>query len=57
MVDLSKFIFNKKILSRVVAIVYNQICNQTPQKKKKKKRFVTKLSPSHFRACPSAKAY
>ena len=49
MFDLSKFTFTKKILSRVVAIVYNQICNQTPQKKKKK--FVTKLCPSHFRAC------
>ena len=48
MFDLSKFTFTKKILSRVVAIVYNQICNQTP---KKKKKFVTKLCPSHFRAC------
>ena len=48
--DLSKFTFTKKILSRVIVIVYNQICSQTPQKKKKKK-FVTKLCPSHFRAC------
>ena len=37
MFDLSKFTFTKKILSRVIVIVYNQICSQTPQKKKKKK--------------------
>ena len=29
MVDLSKFTFNKKILSEVVALGYNQVCNQT----------------------------
>ena len=29
MVDLSKFTFNKKkVLNRVVAIGYNQVCNQ-----------------------------
>ena len=46
MFDLSKFTFTKKILSRVVAIVYNQICTQTPQKKKKKKVCNQTLSKS-----------
>ena len=27
-VDLSKFISNKKILSEVIALSYNQVCNQ-----------------------------
>ena len=27
--DLSKFSFNKKILSKVVALNYNQFCNKT----------------------------
>ena len=29
MVDLSKFTFNKKILNKVIALNYNQVCNQT----------------------------
>ena len=29
MVDLSKFISNKNILSKVIIIGYNQVCNQT----------------------------
>ena len=29
MVDLLKFIFNKKILSKVVVLGYNQICSST----------------------------
>ena len=29
MVDLSKFISNKKILNEIVALGYNQICTQT----------------------------
>ena len=29
MVDLSKFLFNKNIFSKVVAIVYNQVCKLT----------------------------
>ena len=33
MVDLSKFTFNKKILSGVVVISYNQVCSQTLSQK------------------------
>ena len=38
MVDLSKFISNKKILNGVVALAYNEVCCQ-------KKKFVAKFYP------------
>ena len=38
MVDLSKFIFNKKIFSKVVILSYNQICTQTLSLKIYKKK-------------------
>ena len=35
--DLLNFTFNKKIVSEVVTLAYNQICGQTLSIKKKKK--------------------
>ena len=34
MVDLSKFTFNKKILSKVVTLNYNQFCSKILSKQK-----------------------
>ena len=38
MVDLLNLTFNKKILSEIVALSYNQVCCQTSSQKKKKKK-------------------
>ena len=38
MVDLSKFTFNKKILSKIVALSYDQFCNQILFVKKRKEK-------------------
>ena len=38
MIDLSKFIFNKMILSEIVFIDCNQVCSHQFSKKKKKKK-------------------
>ena len=38
MVDLSKFIFNKKIFSKVIVLSYNQICILTLSLKIYKKK-------------------
>ena len=44
MVNLSKFLFNKMILKRVVVIGYNQVCSQTLLKKMS----VAKLCPLKY---------